>query len=289
MRTLLPRICRPRQFTPLTTSCSSFAAAAVKPPPATFSHSTQYAITDTKRARLKAAKKAKRAESQTPQTGIEEENVYILTFLTDKPHQDRMTALREKYFPPHRNKLDAHLTLFHALPGSRLESTIIPKIEEVARKTAPFTITLKGAIKQVVRLGKGGVALSIPRPQGGKEAKRVQHELQDTWRSLGILSPQDRKGSSKFPHYTIANKLDAGRTKEEADAKVMEVKTLLRAEYVNDEGVVEGLGLWEYLDGGEWRWVRRFDFEGSNESETAGGPATNSTSVLRDQSVLSSD
>jgi hypothetical protein len=72
----------------------------------------------------------KRSQSPTyiPKTSSpnNEEKVYVLTLLTGKAHHTRMTDVRTKYFPENLNKLDAHLTLFHALPASKLESLVIP-------------------------------------------------------------------------------------------------------------------------------------------------------------------
>ena len=197
-----------------------------------------------------------RSPHQTPQTEAEEEHVYILTFLTDQSHHDRMTELRNKYFPKHLNKLSAHLTIFHALPGSRMESSVIPTIEEVTSKTARFPVTAR----QPFRLGKRGIAIAVPEGEGGKQAKQIRHDLQQSWKRIRILSQQDaQKTGSTFPHYTIMNKVDD-------EAEVKRVEEELRRDFVADRGVVEGLGLYLY-DKGRWRWVKRFDFGNAVEDE----------------------
>ena len=40
----------------------------------------------------------------------------IVTALLDEVAQERFDRLRREHFPPERNQLDAHLTLFHRLP-----------------------------------------------------------------------------------------------------------------------------------------------------------------------------
>ena len=41
----------------------------------------------------------------------------ILTAQLPDDMHARYTALRDAHFPPERNYLEAHVTLFHALPG----------------------------------------------------------------------------------------------------------------------------------------------------------------------------
>ena len=42
----------------------------------------------------------------------------IVTALLDEAAQQRFDRLRRSHFPPERNHLDAHLTLFHRLPDA---------------------------------------------------------------------------------------------------------------------------------------------------------------------------
>ncbi len=46
----------------------------------------------------------------------------ILTLALDDAAQTYFNALRREHFPPKINHLEAHLTLFHHLPGSELEA-----------------------------------------------------------------------------------------------------------------------------------------------------------------------
>jgi hypothetical protein len=166
-----------------------------------------------------------------------------------------MTALRNKYFPPKLNRTEAHLTLFHALPESKLQSHIIPTIESVAARRRPFSITASS----VAKLGRKGVGIFIPDGVGGREAKAVHKELQGPWKREGFLSQQDE--SPLRLHYTAMNKVDD-------EQEVQSVLEELRARFRNDggdEGTVGGLGLWLY-ERGYWRWVKGWQFEGEGQA-----------------------
>jgi hypothetical protein len=60
----------------------------------------------------------------------------ILTLQMDERSQERFDRLRELHFPPERNYLSAHLTLFHKLPGER-ETEISTDLREVCREQEP--------------------------------------------------------------------------------------------------------------------------------------------------------
>lgn len=189
--------------------------------------------------------------SHIPQTGNEEQNVYVLTLLTDKPLHERMTDLRKRYFPKKINKLAAHLTLFHALPESKLESKIIPTLLEVTKSTSPFRVEAT----EPFRLKKG-FAISVSSQHGGNQAKAIHRQLQEAWRGEGWLSQQDVGGCRV--HYTLMNKVDdEGEVRHALD----EVKSFWKG----DGGKAEGLALWRY-DRGFWRWERKFSFAGGSGS-----------------------
>lgn len=62
----------------------------------------------------------------------------ILTLAMDERSQERFDRLRETHFPPERNHLSAHLTLFHRLPGER-QTAISADLREVCREQEPLT------------------------------------------------------------------------------------------------------------------------------------------------------
>jgi hypothetical protein len=184
--------------------------------------------------------------SHIPKTSQQgQEPVYILTLATDAAHQKRMTALRTKYFPPKLNKLGAHLTLFHALPESKLESTIIPTIKRVVASRKPFEINAAKPFRM-----KKGIAISVPKHQGGEQAQEVHRALLGSWEEEGWLSEQDQGGMRA--HYTIMNKVDD-------EGEVAGAMEEVVGSWKGDRGTVVGLGLWRY-ERGYWKWVEVFEF-----------------------------
>ncbi|KAL1297314.1 hypothetical protein AAFC00_004865 [Neodothiora populina] len=171
--------------------------------------------------------------------------VYVLTFLTSKSHHDTMTSLRKKYFPPHLNKLDAHLTLFHALPGDALSSDIIPTLQSVARSTSPFPLNAS----RPFMLGKHGIAIAVPKTKGGEPAAQIHETLQAEW--MEMLSPQDAAKGGFRAHYTVMNKVDD-------ESVVQKGFEEIKGGWEGCEGVVEGLSLFRYERG---RWVRFEDYK----------------------------
>ncbi|KAM0716329.1 hypothetical protein Q7P37_007774 [Cladosporium fusiforme] len=188
--------------------------------------------------------------SHVPKTTNSQETVYVLTLLTDTTHQNRMTALRKRYFPPKLNKLGAHLTLFHALPESKLQETIIPTLQSVAANTQPFKVHAAKPFRM-----KKGIAISVPKGQGGQRAQEVHQALLGSWKDGGWLSEQDRGGMRV--HYTIMNKVDEEEIVQKAMSEV-------EAEWKGDWGDVVGLGLWRY-ERGFWKWSEGFYFEEGGE------------------------
>jgi len=180
-----------------------------------------------------------RQADHTPNTADPESAVYILALRTDTAHHERMTALRNQYFPPNLNKLEAHIALFRALPGSQLPA-ISTDIHDLVNSQSPFPIkTIKP-----FQLGHG-VAIQVHAP----DAVEIFNKLSEKW--AGFLSKQDQ---SFRAHYTLQNKVE----KEVAERTLQEVRGTFRGE----EGLVGGLVLYRY-DRGFWRDARVFDFGGS--------------------------
>jgi 2'-5' RNA ligase len=144
-----------------------------------------------------------------------------------------MTSLRKRFFPPHLNKLDAHVAIFRALPGSEME-VILKDLTSVTYSTSAFTIRTR----EVLRLSKG-VAVNI---EDGGHSRAIYETLKKSWD--GFLSKQDR---SYRPHYTVANKLDG-------EQDVQDCLEGMHEDFQGSEGTVEGLALYRYERG---RWVDR--------------------------------
>lgn len=188
----------------------------------------------------------KRAPSpaHVPRTTSPEKDVYVLTFLTDSKHHKTMTQWRKDYFPARLNRLDAHLTLFHALPGSKLDDAIIPTLEATANSTEQFHVLAATPFKL-----KHGIAIGVPKTAGGTTARDVHAKLKNEWQPF--LSDQDAGGFAA--HYTIMNKVD---NPKEVDSAFAEVEQNFKA----CPGTIEGLSLWRY-DRSRWEWARDFVFQ----------------------------
>ena len=145
---------------------------------------------------------------------------------------------RREYFPPERNQLPAHLTLFHALPPSALEE-VKQRLASLACQSPPFA-----SISAVMNLG-GGVAYRVSSP--GLEALR--EELATAFH--GLLSAQDSAGWR--PHVTIQNKV--------APKIARTLFNQLEASFEPRPLALAGFALHEYL-GGPWAPIGRWPFRG---------------------------
>ena len=145
-------------------------------------------------------------------------------------------SLRQKNFPPSRNYIDAHLSLFHALPNN---AAIIEYIEDVCRLQKPFSLR----VEKPVSIGKG-VAFKIE----SDELLHLHRTLQNKW--FNFLSPQDRQ--KLWPHITVQNKVPLPEARE--------LLNELTVSFTPYSLLATGLQLWEYLNG-PWKLVRDFYFQ----------------------------
>lgn len=117
----------------------------------------------------------------------------IVTAVLDAAAQERFDALRRTHFPPERNHLAAHVTLFHALPGEQ-EAAVRRDLAEVAAG-APYEVEVVG-----VRLLGRGVAYDLRSPA----LSAARAELARRWAPW--LTRQDAQGFR--PHVTVQNKVE---------------------------------------------------------------------------------
>ncbi|MBC8136080.1 MAG: 2'-5' RNA ligase family protein [Fibrella sp.] len=175
---------------------------------------------------------------------------FILSLRLDDDSFAFLDGLRRQYFPPERNFIAAHVTLFHALPGDAASVTVIREtLDAVCATTARFDLELPG----LRSLGRG-VAVEISSPALLQLHRRLV-EAFEAW-----LSAQDRQ---KFqPHVTIQNKVPP----EEA----RELLANLSAGWESVTAYANGLSLWRYR-GGPWEGAGTFLFGKGDEniSETA--------------------
>jgi len=149
-----------------------------------------------------------------------------------------LDALRRRHFPPDRNQLPAHLTMFHALPPSS-ESGIRRELGRHAATSAP-----RATIAGLLNLGSG-VAFRIV----SDDLEAIRAELAE--HCHGLLSAQD---IGWRPHVTIQNKVQPSAARK------------LLAEMEKDFGArplgISALSLHRYL-GGPWEPLARYPFRGT--------------------------
>ena len=174
---------------------------------------------------------------------MNEDAPFILTLLMDDASQTRFDRLREAHFPPERNYLRAHLTLFHKLPAER-ETEIREDLREVCGDREPFILTAMD-----LRFLGRGVAYELSSP----ELLSLREELAVRWEQW--LGAQDRQGFR--PHVTVQNKVSP------EEARTLHER--LRASFSPFEVGGEGLALWRYL-GGPWEPAGTYPFAHSPET-----------------------
>jgi hypothetical protein len=160
----------------------------------------------------------------------------IITAELGASDQARFDAQRARHFPPERNRLPAHLTMFHALPPSA-ELEVKRRLGELASQSPPRAIAAG-----LMNLG-GGVAFRIV----SDDLERIRDSLTDDFR--GLLSAQDAGGWR--PHITVQNKVSA----KEARRLLIE----LERDFAPGPVKISGLGLHRYLDG-PWEPVAVYPF-----------------------------
>jgi hypothetical protein len=147
--------------------------------------------------------------------------------------------LRRAHYPAHRNRVPAHVTLFHALPPS-CEEELRDALADVSRQHAPVSARLEGSMA----LGRG-TALAIVSPtmltlRAGL-ARRFER----------LLTPQD--AHEPRLHVTVQNKVSANGAKR--------LQAELSRTVEPRDFRFPGLALHRYRDG-PWEAVRRWSFRG---------------------------
>ena len=146
--------------------------------------------------------------------------------------------LRRSHYPPERNQVPVHLTLFHALPPSS-ESEVRARLASLAKERPP-----RATIEGLMNLG-GGVAYRIVSP----DLDRIRDDLTEGLH--GLLGAQDSGGWR--PHITIQNKVPPKVARA--------LMTSLERDFAPRPIAISGLGLQHYLDG-PWERVALYPFRG---------------------------
>ena len=149
-----------------------------------------------------------------------------------------LDALRRRHYPPERNQLRAHLTMFHALPPSA-EAEIRRELKRHAAAPAP-----RAAIAGLMNLGTGVAFRAVSDDLDAIRADLAAH-------CHGLLGAQDAAGWR--PHITIQNKVKASA----ARALLADLEKGFRPRPVG----ISALALHRYL-GGPWDSLAHYSFRG---------------------------
>nr|WP_240048791.1 2'-5' RNA ligase family protein [Parerythrobacter lutipelagi] len=167
----------------------------------------------------------------------------IVTALLPKDLAAWATGLRRAHFPPERNYLDAHVTLFHALPPHCCD-----EIQDHFRRLSAEFAPVGARLERIMSLG-GGTAFGIE----SEAMLRIRAMIAE--RMHGLLTQQDQH--QKRLHVTIQNKVTS------AEAKALQ--RMLEPQFSPRTFAFRGLGLYRYL-GGPWDKVSEFAFRGKAEA-----------------------
>lgn len=160
----------------------------------------------------------------------------IVTLSLDEKSAQFFNDLRQCHFPPERNFLAAHLTLFHHLPSNE------PKVKEDLIKWSKGHEALSFLVTEVKSIGKG-VAYKIE----CEPLLQLHRTMQKTWEPW--LKPQDKQ--KLWPHVTVQNKV--------TPAKAKETLVELQSTFKPFTPVGTGFSLWSY-EGGPWEFIEAFPF-----------------------------
>jgi 2'-5' RNA ligase len=155
--------------------------------------------------------------------------------------------LRQRHFPPARNVLRAHVTMFYRI--SHWYAADVRKALDTAAACSP---AFDAHVIGLRHLGSG-VACEID----SEELQHIRADLQTRFRPW--LSPQDLR--SWHPHITVQN----GVSRAQADL----LYDQLQADFATSAFRITGLDLWTYL-GGPWKPEGSFDFSGNQGSDDQG-------------------
>jgi len=149
-----------------------------------------------------------------------------------------LDGLRRTYFPPERNQLAAHLTLFHHLAPS-----LLGELDRRLRAEVRGVRKPRAELSGLINLG-GGVAIRVD----SAELAAIRGRLAEAFATM--LTPQDAAGWR--PHVTIQNKVTA--------ATARETLATLTAGFRPRPLAIAGLATYFYR-GGPWEPIRRYRFE----------------------------
>lgn len=169
----------------------------------------------------------------------------ILTARLSDSDLQPFDLLRQAHFPPDRNFLRAHLTMFHRLPGE-YRDRIVAQLYGIARTGR----VVAADVTRVRHLG-AGVAFAIASP----ELQAIHATLKSAFAAW--LGPQDMQKWQ--PHITVQNKV----SRLKADRLYHDLTETFRPFPIT----IVGLDLWKYLNG-PWELERSVMFQAGMMGKT---------------------
>ncbi len=163
----------------------------------------------------------------------------IMTATMGAADQAWADGLRRAHYPADRNVVEAHVTLFHQLPG-HCEGEIVERTRGLAREFA----CPDARLSEVMRMGNG-VAFRIHSPG----LLTIRAMMADGLH--GLLTAQDQ-GTPRL-HITVQNKVEA--------ATARALHAALSATFMPRPLAITGLALHRYL-GGPWKQIGSWPFRG---------------------------
>ena len=166
------------------------------------------------------------------ETSAADRATLLLTVELAPPAQGLFESLRQRHFPPERNLIPAHVSVFHTLPGEARQQ-IGGRLRALAAERFGVAVTAPFG------LGRG-VAFRLQAP-GLERARAVLARDWADW-----LTPQDAQGYR--PHVTVQNKVSPDQARA----------TLARLQrgFVPFQTEAVAWRLWRYL-GGPWEALDR--------------------------------
>lgn len=146
--------------------------------------------------------------------------------------------LRRRHFPPERNYLDAHITLFHHLPPARL-----PELKQWMRHLTQGAAAPSARLGGVIHLGRG-VAYRVD----SADLLALRADIADVF--AHDLTPQDQ--ASPRLHITVQNKVSAPESKALCAA--------LEREFHPRPLAITGIAAY-YYRGGPWELITKAMFK----------------------------
>ncbi|HKR24959.1 MAG TPA: 2'-5' RNA ligase family protein [Allosphingosinicella sp.] len=160
----------------------------------------------------------------------------VVTALFGPGDDGWLQQLRREHYPPERNRVPAHLTLFRQLPPSVAAELSSRLARAVAAPPPPARIA------GIMDLGEG-TALRVE----SEALEAIRAQLADALH--GLLTPQDQ--APWRPHVTIQNKVEPKQARA--------LQRQLGATFEPRPLAIRALATWRY-QGGPWEAIRTHSF-----------------------------